>query len=162
VTDFVEADGNKRLGWPQINLDHVATLRSIPGGKFECLTAKGENLGVIHDYQLRDTPLAIVPETRHTMLYSFSLDRGELYTSRLPILAWAIDGVECAKPVCCAEYGYDSSNVVWCYEINDPTPFWIFPDGDSCPTLEEAAAHARAVLERKLAAEHKWMAKGAE
>lgn len=161
MSRIVDAYGNARLGYPKINLDHVATFKPRPGipGKsiaaYECFTADGERLGEVGAYDVdREERHAIVPETSGTTAVSCYLDGEQVRTERLPVIAWdvcVLNHEPLVHPICCEALGE-----VWFLEIWDPRANaisnWVSPGVCSFDTLEAALLWARERLQPKQAA----------
>lgn len=148
--NFATAYGNKRVGYPRINLDHVVSLkprRDDDGWNgWDCIAVDGNIIGTIG--QLPD-PVAILPNTAPITLIAFWLEDGAVHHQRYAVLAWHIEG-KCAEPITCH---WLADEALHCYEqrLGDDVAF-IFEQQDCvCASWDEALIVARRDLDRKRA-----------
>jgi hypothetical protein len=138
---FVQAHGNKHLGYPLLNLDHVARVREkkeegkIPA--YECFDREGHSLGTISQYEvdLADAPSGIVAETSGTVLIAVWDD----FEERFPILAWSIASGT-ATPVICESL---PEHYVLEMRLTGEAPRWVIPEHSSFDDMAKAIASAR-------------------
>jgi len=129
MATFEHGFGNRALGYPYINLDHVAELRPRDGFGFDCLDIKGNRIGSV----------ASVPESRavvpniHVDLRLVALFDPD-YVQRYPIIAWRIDGFS-AIPITYEDLDDQLTCIEW---TEGGKTSYVFPEDCICDTWESA------------------------
>src|SRR5262245_55887462 len=100
---IVDGYGNKTVGYPKINLDHVVEFRPFKNDfgmiAYKCYATNGAEIGAVAGYQLKTEPSGVVADSTGTILIGFWLDNdGVLTLCRYPVIAWSVLGT-LAEPV---------------------------------------------------------------
>ena len=145
MAHFVNAFGNRQIGYPLLNLDAVVTLRKREGEReygYDCYDKDDHRIGAIMEPP--DHSPTVLPNTTLglALINFWSSDDGECWSERYPIIAWHIED-SYATPITIEEL-----SEAWCIEQQfDGKILYIFPLTITFEKREDAEAHAREYLE---------------